>query len=140
MQAAIAFVGSCMSDYACAIGMDTAQGRPGDALEYTAGSGGAAFLLGPADKSVAVVEGTYSFVTDTPDFWRRSNAKSARSRRILETTAGQRYWQKKEDDKLVRNSNHMLMWSLRSVVTVISNGFLSRRIVSSIEVVRGSRE
>ena len=74
MQAAIAFVGSCMSDYACAIGMDTAQGRPGDALEYTAGSGGAAFLLGPADKSVAVVEGTYSFVTDTPDFWRRSNA------------------------------------------------------------------
>ncbi len=35
-----------MADYAMAIGMDTAQGKPGDALEYTAGAGGAAFLLG----------------------------------------------------------------------------------------------
>ena len=41
LQAAIGFVGSGMAQYALAIGMDTAQGRPGDALEYTAGSGGA---------------------------------------------------------------------------------------------------
>jgi hydroxymethylglutaryl-CoA synthase len=75
MQAAIGFVGSGMTDYAFAIGMDTAQGRPGDALEYTAGAGGAAFLLGAAEEAVAVIEGTYSFVTDTPDFWRRQNAK-----------------------------------------------------------------
>src|SRR4029079_16171136 len=38
MQAAIALVGSEMADYALAIGMDTAQGRPHDALEYTAGA------------------------------------------------------------------------------------------------------
>ena len=57
MQAAIGFVGSCMSDYAFAIGMDTAQGRPGDALEYTAGAGGAAFLLGPADEAPRALEG-----------------------------------------------------------------------------------
>ena len=75
MQAAIGFVGSGMAAYAFAIGMDTAQGRPGDALEYTTGAGGAAFLLGPADEAVAVIEGTYSFVTDTPDFWRREHAK-----------------------------------------------------------------
>ena len=75
MQAAIGFVGSGMTDYAFAIGMDTAQGRPGDALEYTTGAGGAAFLLGPAAEAVAVIEGTYSFVTDTPDFWRREHAK-----------------------------------------------------------------
>jgi hydroxymethylglutaryl-CoA synthase len=54
--------------------MDTAQGRPGDALEYTAAAGGASILIGPADESVAVINGSYSFVTDTPDFWRRAHA------------------------------------------------------------------
>jgi hydroxymethylglutaryl-CoA synthase len=71
MQAAIGLVGSGMADYALAVGMDTAQGRPGDALEYTAGAGGAAFLVGPAEQSLAIFEGSLSFVTDTPDFWRR---------------------------------------------------------------------
>jgi len=75
MVAAIGLIGSSMADYALAIGMDTAQGRPGDALEYTAGAGGAAFLLGPAEDSLAVIESTYSFVTDTPDFWRRAYQK-----------------------------------------------------------------
>jgi hydroxymethylglutaryl-CoA synthase len=75
MVAAIGFVGSGMANYALAIGMDIAQGRPGDALEYTAGAGGAAFLLGPAEKSLAVIESTYSYVTDTPDFWRRAYQK-----------------------------------------------------------------
>jgi hydroxymethylglutaryl-CoA synthase len=75
MVAAIGFVGSNMARYALAIGMDTAQGKPGDALEYTAGAGGAAFLLGPADESLASIDATYSYVTDTPDFWRRPRAK-----------------------------------------------------------------
>lgn len=75
MQAAFGFVGSGMASYAMAIGMDTAQGRPGDALEYTAGAGGAAFLLGPAEQSLATFEGSYSYSTDTPDFWRRAYEK-----------------------------------------------------------------
>jgi hydroxymethylglutaryl-CoA synthase len=75
MVAAMGFVGSGMARYAMAIGMDTAQGRPGDALEYTAGAGGAAFVIGPAEDSLAVIEATYSFVTDTPDFWRRAYQK-----------------------------------------------------------------
>ncbi len=73
MQAAIAFVGSGMARYALSIGMDTAQGRPGDALEYTAAAGGAATLIGPADESLTTIDGSYSFVTDTPDFWRRAH-------------------------------------------------------------------
>lgn len=75
MVAAMGFVGSRMAPYAMAIGMDTAQGRPGDALEYTAGAGGAAFVIGPGEESLAEIECTYSFVTDTPDFWRRQYAK-----------------------------------------------------------------
>ncbi len=74
MQAAVAFVGSGLVEGALAIGMDTAQARPGDALEYTAGSGGAALIFGPASNALAVVEASTSFVTDTPDFFRREHA------------------------------------------------------------------
>ena len=52
LVAAMALVGSGMGHYAMAIGMDTAQGKPGDALEYTAGAGGAAFIVGPADEAL----------------------------------------------------------------------------------------
>ena len=72
LQAAIGFVGSGMAQYALAIGMDTAQARPGDALEYTASAGGAAYLVGPAEEGLAIFEGSFSYVTDTPDFWRRA--------------------------------------------------------------------
>ncbi|MBI3159999.1 MAG: hydroxymethylglutaryl-CoA synthase [Chloroflexi bacterium] len=75
MVAAMGLVGSGMARYAMAIGMDTAQGRPGDALEYTAGAGGAAFILGLEEDSLAVIEASYSYVTDTPDFWRRADQK-----------------------------------------------------------------
>ncbi len=75
MQAAMGFIASDMARYALAIGMDIAQGRPGDALEYTAGAGGAAFMLGNGEESAVVIEASHSFVTDTPDFWRRQNEK-----------------------------------------------------------------
>ncbi len=75
LVAAMGLVGSKMGDYALAIGMDTAQGKPGDALEYTAASGGAADIIGPAEEALATIEGHYSFVTDTPDFWRRAHQK-----------------------------------------------------------------
>jgi hydroxymethylglutaryl-CoA synthase len=75
MVAAMGFVGSGMAHYALAIGMDTAQGKPGDALEYTAGAGGAAYIVGPAEESLAVINASYSYVTDTPDFWRREYQK-----------------------------------------------------------------
>lgn len=75
MVAAMAMVGAGMGRYSLAIGMDTAQGRPADALEYTAAAGGAAFILGPADESLAIIKAAYSYVTDTPDFWRRAHQR-----------------------------------------------------------------
>ncbi len=73
VQASIGIVGSGMGAYTLSIGMDTAQSRPGDALEYTAASGGAAFIIGTGEESCAIYQGSYSFVTDTPDFWRRAD-------------------------------------------------------------------
>jgi len=56
-------------DYGLAIGADCSQGRPGDALEYTAAAGGAAFIIGK--DPLAVLDGFYFHTTDTSDFWRR---------------------------------------------------------------------
>ncbi len=75
LQASIGLIGSGMAEFTLAIGMDTAQGRPGDALEYTAAAGGAAYVIGPAEESMTVFEGSYSYVTDTPDFFRRAYEK-----------------------------------------------------------------
>jgi len=72
---AMGLVGSGMAHYAVAAGLDTAQGKPGDALEYTAAAGGAAFVIGPAEESLATINASYSYVTDTPDFWRREYQK-----------------------------------------------------------------
>ncbi|MFH0738208.1 MAG: hydroxymethylglutaryl-CoA synthase [Candidatus Micrarchaeota archaeon] len=74
LQIVLAMVDAKMISYGMAIGADTAQGRPGDALEYSAASGGAAYIAGPDNESIAKVEATFSFTTDTPDFWRRQHA------------------------------------------------------------------
>ena len=70
IQACMGLVGSGMVKYGVAIGADTSQGAPGDALEYSASAGGAAFLIG-SENIIAKINRTMSFTTDTPDFWRR---------------------------------------------------------------------
>ena len=70
MFVALSLVEAGKMEYALGIGADTSQGAPGDALEYAASAGAAAFIFGKKD-TVAEVEHTYSFMTDTPDFWRR---------------------------------------------------------------------
>ena len=70
MQICMGLVDSGTIEYGLAVGADTAQGAPGDALEYTASAGGAAYVIGNKN-TVANIESTYSFTTDTPDFYRR---------------------------------------------------------------------
>jgi len=70
MFVTLGLVKSGYMKYALAIGADTSQGAPGDALEYSASAGAAAFIMGK-DNLVAEALYTYSFMTDTPDFWRR---------------------------------------------------------------------
>ena len=70
MQICVAMVKAGMIKYGLAVGADTSQSSPGDALEYSAASGGAAFVIGE-NETIAEVKDTLSFTTDTPDFWRR---------------------------------------------------------------------
>jgi hydroxymethylglutaryl-CoA synthase len=70
----ISLVESGIARYVLAIGADTSQSSPGDVLEFTASSGGAAYIIGPRYNSVAYFEGSVSYSTDTPDFWRRDGA------------------------------------------------------------------
>jgi hydroxymethylglutaryl-CoA synthase len=59
MQTCMAMVTSGMVKYGLAIGSDTAQAQPGDPLEYTAGGGAAAFLIGK-EKVIATINDTFS--------------------------------------------------------------------------------
>ncbi len=70
MFVCIGLVESGRIKYGLAVGADTSQGAPGDALEYSTAAGAAAFIFGK-DNVVAEIKETYAFMTDTPDFWRR---------------------------------------------------------------------
>jgi hydroxymethylglutaryl-CoA synthase len=70
MFVAFGLVKAGLIKYGLGVGADTSQGAPGDALEYSAAAGAAAFLFG-RENLVAEVLNTYSYTTDTPDFWRR---------------------------------------------------------------------
>jgi hydroxymethylglutaryl-CoA synthase len=74
IQTCTALVKAGMIKYGLAIGADTSQAAPGDALEYSASAGGAAFIIGK-ENVVATINHTLSFTTDTPDFWRRAERK-----------------------------------------------------------------
>ncbi len=72
MYVAYSLVKAGEMKYAMGIGADTSQGAPGDALEYSASAGGAAFIMGK-ENVVAEILFTNSYTSDTPDFWRREH-------------------------------------------------------------------
>ena len=74
IQSCTALVKAEYIQFGLAIGADTSQAAPGDALEYSASAGGAAFIIG-SENVIANINAIYSFTTDTPDFWRRAERK-----------------------------------------------------------------
>jgi hydroxymethylglutaryl-CoA synthase len=58
--------------YSLGIGSDTSQGAPSDALEFSAASGAAAYIMGREHIAARCLWAS-SFDTDTPDFWRCEN-------------------------------------------------------------------
>jgi len=72
MYVVYAQVKAGLIEYGLGIGGDTSQGAPGDALEYSASAGAAAYVFGTKG-IIATVDHTYAFMTDTPDFWRREH-------------------------------------------------------------------
>lgn len=70
LMATFGFVKSGMADAALVVGSDKATGKPGDALEYSAGSAAVSLIVGTENTMLNFIDGT-SFSSDTPDFWRR---------------------------------------------------------------------
>ena len=77
IQTCLGIVGNKQVENGIAIGVDTSQGAPGDALEYSASAGGGTMIIGK-EKVIATINHTTSYTTDTPDFWRREGQKYPR--------------------------------------------------------------
>ena len=76
MQVTAGLIESKKIKYGLVVGSDTAQGKPHDALEYTAASASCVYVLGSKKKDIiANILHTTSFTSDTPDFWRRDGAR-----------------------------------------------------------------
>lgn len=76
MQVTIGLLESNHSEYGLVVGSDTAQGKPHDALEYTASSVAVAFILSnKKTEYLAEIIHMSSVTSDTPDFWRRDGQK-----------------------------------------------------------------
>jgi len=75
IRVSIGVVASGLVKYTLVVGSDTAQANPGDVLEFTASSAATALIIGNREESAAYFESSATYVTDTPDFWRRDSSK-----------------------------------------------------------------
>lgn len=73
LLSAQALVKSGDIDYALVVASDKANARPNDVLEYSAGSGANAWIVGRDHVGLELVNWA-SYSSDTPDFWRRAGA------------------------------------------------------------------
>ena len=64
-------------EYVMVIGADNSQAAPGDALDYTVGAGAAAYIFGRRGV-IATLDHYVSYMSDTPDFYRRDGEKYPR--------------------------------------------------------------
>ena len=79
MQFVAGLVEAGRIDVGLAIGADVSQAKRDDALEYTAGAGGAAFLIGRKKADwLASIDDYCSYSSDTPDFWRHAGEETPR--------------------------------------------------------------
>lgn len=74
IRVSIGLVKSGLAQNTLVVGSDTAQANPGDLLDFTASSGAVAYVIGPANSSAVTIEASVTYVTDTPDFWRRDRS------------------------------------------------------------------
>jgi hydroxymethylglutaryl-CoA synthase len=76
MQVTAGLLDSKNIEHGLVIGADTAQGKPHDALEYTAASAACAYVLGNKQSEIiANILEMSSFSSNTLDFWRRDGVK-----------------------------------------------------------------
>jgi len=89
LLSAIAWVSAGLGETALAIGADTLalHAAPGDPLEYTAGAGAAAFVVGAEDGAAAFVR-MASAATDTPDRYRLDGERHLRTTGSAMTATG----------------------------------------------------
>jgi hydroxymethylglutaryl-CoA synthase len=74
IQMIAGLISSGQIKYGLAVGTDTAQSKPHDALEYTSASAGVAVLMGKTHVAASLLSYT-SYSSDTPDFWRRDGIR-----------------------------------------------------------------
>lgn len=77
MQAIAGLIDSSHITLGLAVGSDTAQSQPHDALEYTSAAASVSYLLGDTSTYSVIVEleAFTSYSSDTPDFWRRDGIR-----------------------------------------------------------------
>lgn len=76
MQALSGLIAAGQVRYGLAIGADTAQSKPHDALEYTSAAAGVAYLMSAEKQQlIAKLLAYTSYSSDTPDFWRRDGIR-----------------------------------------------------------------